>query len=425
MGNQNQFDRELLSAYLDDMLVGDELSAVESLLKSDESARQYLAALRAQSSSLSALPISRLPSGFANRVLAAARTEAAAQGLPSDHFVIQRVAAAQTEIASNKWLIRNRRHLEWMTSLAAGVIICIVSSSYFAWFDRAVNSTAGFDKIAFQAPVQRDHVDRDSELGPGIDSPGVESRLADGQRMNAEPKPAISNYPLSPFGDVNRNGNPLASQPAPQPNPTFGDPSGGQVVKTAPVGLKFLMVVDLTVTQDALRNKRFDSILHASGIEIVAPIIADAKLDKALADSKMVVKQNEVAPSDNADNEGSQAAFVFVQANLEGLDKAIMAMFDDMASFPEVSLNIAMESNDQNLLEQLESHSSNVKANRAQAIAMKAEDRDLESIALPGFDVGPRRGQILVGSLRKKPIIAVANPGNVRSPVLFVLRETP
>lgn len=425
MGNQNQFDRELLSAYLDDMLAGNELSAVESLLKSDESARQYLSALRAQSSSLSAMPMSRLPSGFANRVLAAARTEAASQGLPPDHFVVQSIGTTKSEIASDKWLIRNRRHFEWLTSLAAGVMICVASSSYFAWFDRALNGTAGLDKIAFQVPVQRNHTDRDSELGPGVDSPGVESRLADGQRMNAEPNAPITNNPLSPFDDISRNGNPLASQPAPQPNPTFGDPSGGQVVKTAPVGLKFLMVVDLTVTQDALRNKRFDSILQASGIEIVAPIIADAKLDKALADSKMVVKQNDAPASDKPDGEGSQAAFVFVQANLDGLDKAIMAMFDDLASFPEVSLNIAMESNDQNLLEQLERHSSNVKANRAQAIAMKAEDRDLESIVSPGFDVGPRRGQILVGALRKKPIVAVANPGNVRSPVLFVLRETP
>jgi hypothetical protein len=99
--------------------------------------------------------------------------------------------------------------------------------------------------------------------------------------------------------------------------------------------MTFVLVADVQITATALQNRNLEKILTASGITRVAPILADAKILKALDDSRMIV---------DPDTKSSKHIFVTViRANMRDIDTALQNIWKDERSFPKVGLNMAID----------------------------------------------------------------------------------
>jgi anti-sigma factor RsiW len=138
-------DDELLSAYLDGELAGDDLARAERLLAEQPGSRQLLDDLRTIRDGLRALPGGQLGEGFPQRVLRKAERQLLTESQVS--------ATSPAAHSPARW--RNKR--PWIyaaASLAAGLLIAVVS-----WPQRSMKAPASAadqpaaDKFAHHAPA--------------------------------------------------------------------------------------------------------------------------------------------------------------------------------------------------------------------------------------------------------------------------------
>ena len=156
--NNNQFDCELISAYLDDALSGSERHQAEQMLASDDQAARYLEQLRATRECLRSVASHGLTSSFAARVISQARDVAERQGLAADHHVLREAArendcysvqdhsvipssldssrqsAKRTDWTATDWIPRNNRILWSALFTTAAALICMFTLPNF-FFD--------------------------------------------------------------------------------------------------------------------------------------------------------------------------------------------------------------------------------------------------------------------------------------------------
>ncbi|HEY5313561.1 MAG TPA: hypothetical protein VIK18_13630, partial [Pirellulales bacterium] len=137
-------DDELLCAYLDGELAGDELARAERLLAEQPASRQLLAELRALGDGLRALPLGQLGEGFPQRVL----RKAERQLLSESHVS----TAHPADKPPARW--RNKR--PWIyaaASLAAGLLVAVVSLPHRSTKSPAAAAEhAAADQFAHHAP---------------------------------------------------------------------------------------------------------------------------------------------------------------------------------------------------------------------------------------------------------------------------------
>jgi negative regulator of sigma E activity len=180
-------DDELLSAYLDGELAGEELARAERLVAEQPGSRQWLAELRALGEGLRALPRSHLGEGFPERVLRKAERQLLSES--------QVPLASPADSSPARW--RNKR--PWIyaaASLAAGLLVAVAGWPHRSAEHPASDLAAGsageadrgvIDKLAGNAPTPKRKMLRD-----GAQQPLAASAPASAMPPNAEPEEAAS-----------------------------------------------------------------------------------------------------------------------------------------------------------------------------------------------------------------------------------------
>ncbi len=156
-------------------------------------------------------------------------------------------------------------------------------------------------------------------------------------------------------------------------------PGAGEFVGTQsplPAVGRYLMVVDVTLTPKALKDKAFEQTLGQIGIEFDASIQVDPQLEQALLAGRFLNK-----PSPKQANNGQGPAkgkrqaktetpatrlvdLVYVVAPAGKIDAAIPAMKQQRDLFPRVKLDLAKKPEQLRVFEQLRRASNAVLVNR-------------------------------------------------------------
>jgi negative regulator of sigma E activity len=182
-------DDELLSAYLDGELAGDDLSRAERLLAEQPDNRQLLDDLRTIRDGLRALPSGQLGEGFPQRVLRKAERQLLTQSQVSD--------ASPAANPPARW--RNKR--PWIyavVSLAAGLLIAVVS-----WPQRSTKAPAAAadhpatDKLAIAPAPPENQTELQAALAQwGFNSQDAEQIAEQISASRKNEQPAAEARPL-------------------------------------------------------------------------------------------------------------------------------------------------------------------------------------------------------------------------------------
>lgn len=184
----DDFDDELLSAYVDNELTAAERAAVEERLHTDERARQVVAELRAASDAVKSLPREKLGRDLAGSVLAELQRRRPAE---------EPAVLTLPQVAEDHRAGRNRG-LAWAgLGLAAALLLMVLRPG---------------DEVRQQGQVARSSADKKLEADPAA-QPAAESKiesrgrdeLSDLSRSNAEPRSVAE-----PTSGVARGGGDLA-----------------------------------------------------------------------------------------------------------------------------------------------------------------------------------------------------------------------
>lgn len=101
-------------------------------------------------------------------------------------------------------------------------------------------------------------------------------------------------------------------------------------------GLAYALVVDVEVSAQAERGRVLEKLLTSAGIPLAPPVAVNAEILKALDDSRLVVR-----------DPGSKVHAVSIQVvrgGLQELDGALRRVWQDSDSFPNVGLNLSIDS---------------------------------------------------------------------------------
>jgi hypothetical protein len=143
--------------------------------------------------------------------------------------------------------------------------------------------------------------------------------------------------------------------------------------------MTFVLVADVQITAAALQNRSLETILTAAGIPRVDPVLADAKILKALDDSRMIV--------DPAANSSQPIFLTVIRADMRDIDTALQNIWKDERNFPKVGLNMAIDARAALTREILNSAAGRLSLSESVAIPVATSDettRMAASSPLPG-----------------------------------------
>lgn len=180
-------DEELLSAYLDGELTGEERSRVERWLADSPDARQLLDELRSLKTSLERMPRARLGHDFAEHVLRHAEREVLtgdvgehAAPIPTSASAKKIESAARVERLSGLSWQRLRRPVIWASlTLAAGLLIMFVERDF---------APPGGKQVAM-APAEVRQRDRGELVAPAGEAENQAEQQAENQPLPARQDP--------------------------------------------------------------------------------------------------------------------------------------------------------------------------------------------------------------------------------------------
>ncbi len=159
--------RDLLSAYLDGELSGEELHSAERLLAEDSGARSALAALRTLSESLTNERVPELPAGLAERISDAL-----------DH------AAVPLPVRKRPW------HRRWQLPLAAAATFVAAITLGVLYHDRLVGLDASVvPPLAKEAPAVSRAAPRSAAPAKGDHALELGEEATDGAALETRPAP--------------------------------------------------------------------------------------------------------------------------------------------------------------------------------------------------------------------------------------------
>ena len=78
-----------------------------------------------------------------------------------------------------------------------------------------------------------------------------------------------------------------------------------QTPQTAPAAIRYLLVVDATLTREGVRQRAFDQVLGQAGIPVDASIGLDRQLENVLMKSRFLMRPASVPPSKSAEKSAS------------------------------------------------------------------------------------------------------------------------
>ncbi|MCA9131974.1 MAG: hypothetical protein KDA45_02420 [Planctomycetales bacterium] len=289
---------ELLSGFVDAELSPAELKLFAEAVEGNASLQQRVEQLRRQRNELHGLGVQLsapggLPNSFADRVIAAARQQAAQSGLPPSHHV-RRGGIQPTVSPAAPASLRRRRRALFAGAWAAVVAALLLLSLYIP------------------------------QLIPGERPASVSE-----PRMLAETQPveAIA-APAAVAADADQS----------ETQAYVGQQARGARVM-------YLLVVDVRMTRSALDNNVLGHVLASSGIPLARPLAASPRAQQALYDSRMIVRPGGGAPE--------ESVLYLVHASMPAVDTALREVWRDDGNFPNVRFDVAFDSPQTRLVEEL------------------------------------------------------------------------
>jgi anti-sigma factor RsiW len=374
MNQRDQITDELLSAYLDGELSGQEQEQVERLLAEDPSHRQTLDELRSLSGDMQSLTRFQLGDDFYRRVVAIAEQAESESSAVAHAAALPGDASSRDETASAGWSGMGRPIAYAILALAAAVLIMIATrpapqsgpvpgpqdvahgdspasvvrdpgalvapdddvpdgEGLANTVDRSPDSTsvvaasnvadAGMPARDPNSPQTPDsHLDNPSRARldstaatvPRERNPDVLVVGNDSPAVKVSPRSADANtVPDANAGVVARNVPPAAAR-------IPGQPGQAAPVVGAQVGdglIQYLFVVDVDLTPAGTKDNLFQNTLRGHGIQFANDMKVDGELEDALLRGRMLARVEGV-PGNGKDGE-----LVYVVAAGQQIDSAI------------------------------------------------------------------------------------------------------
>ncbi len=321
---------ELLSGFIDGELTDEERDQVEKAARADVRVAQQIEALRRQSSWVCQVGQQQLTQAalreptkehnrtqkharptFADAVIAEAQRRGRELQLPATHHV--RLGAGET--------VQLRAATD---ALVDGGSSQRASQSHprrsRAWLAAAGVATAAVVLLAITWPVLRQPSPAFSP--PASSSASLSATASSNQLAQLDDQSAVPAD--SQFAAERQADTAQASQAA-----------GSSLVGVSD-GLAYALVVDVEITSQAAKSRVLEKLLTAAGIPLVPPVAANTEILKALDDSRLVVRDS---------TSGVHAVSIqVVRGGLHELDGALRKVWQDRDSFPNVGLNLSIDS---------------------------------------------------------------------------------
>lgn len=299
MDINNQFDQEMLSAYLDDALTAEELGLVENWLASDPAAATYLDALRSNRNTLKAiagLPAVGLRPGFSDQVMARALEAASTQN--RDLRLPESLPELLPSRSSNQW---------WKWSVLAAAAAAVAWLAVVPTFKTtSIQPIAG---ISSGEPSDLKPADPPNEPVPDVPEPKLPGR--------EPPKPDDPNAPGGkPAGTGTRSPDELHS------------------VDIAP--LQMIFIGDAVMSKSAWEAGKFDQLLDEFGIRYEKELVASKEMIEGLIESQTIVGP------DADPNSRQEAALVYIDCPAVALSKMLVKLEKDGKDFVNFNVTTAM-----------------------------------------------------------------------------------
>lgn len=354
MGYLNQSDRELLSAYIDDVLESAERSCAEQLLATNAAAAQYVQGLRTARQCLKSVPASPLRSSLTARVLEQAHAQALAEGLPNDHHVFRAHGHAEglgqwmgltTDSASRSStgqadVVPSTRHQQQSARRFS-------SGKSLAWSALAVAAAvvAGLAVLPLMPGRQPDNVV--AEHVPRADTTAGVPTTDEAERS---PFDSIASKDASLATSAGRDDSELGQPGLPREPDEVAHVMQGEgaldalkddLAASEVPALDFLMIIDAVLSPEGWETGRFEQLLDEFGIPVAGPIVTDQEFIEVLEETRVVVSSAEAAPGD----EQPRAALIYLRADGATLDRLYQTMHQDRESFPQVVTDVSIGEN--------------------------------------------------------------------------------
>lgn len=364
MNQRDNVTHELISAYLDGEVSGDERARAEQLLSADHEHRQVLEDMQALSKDMSELPSYRLDEQFAQRVMGAARKV--------DPTVVDEPPARPRTGAPS-----------WRWQGGAAVVVTAAALVLLAFFlnEPATNNTPSGERITKVQPTDSGRTDgkqptrpltplSDNHVGdaPQQDAPPQddERSMAKAATTSVATESARSTDQVGPEsgGDavVSASGDSLSPKQDAIAKSSREDRQLDQVpengannsansvansvkpkIEVGPgrMSQKILLVIDVQLTKQACEAGQFEQLLLEEGVAFDTSAKVQPELEKSLLESRFF------EPLDK--NEAGQRppfTLVFVVSRSGAIDRVWQRMQQDPADFSRVSLDMALHPND-------------------------------------------------------------------------------
>lgn len=305
MDINNQFDQEMLSAYLDDALTAEELGLVENWLASDPAAATYLNELRSNRNTLKAiagLPAVGLRPGFADQVMARALEAASNQN--RELRLPESIPELLPSRSSNQW---------WKWSVLAAAAAAVAWLAFVPTFKTpSIQPIAG---ISTGEPSIPKPADPSNEPVPSDTVPNVPEPKQPGREP---PKP----------DDPNASGKRLAGTGTRSPDELHSPDS------FAP--LQMIFIGDAVMSKSAWESGKFDQLLDEFGIRYEKELVASKEMIEGLIESQTIVGP------DADSNSRQEAALVYIDCPAVALSKMLVKLEKDGKDFVNFNVTMAM-----------------------------------------------------------------------------------
>lgn len=320
--NHLDFDRELLSAYVDGELTGAERAAVEARLASDPAAQRQVDEFRRLSGMIQALPRPTLPGDFSSKVLQRAK-----ESTPTEKVKPVRLGMP---------IGRTWRSWFWAgAALAAALMIAVM-------LPQGQRELADRGEVATSSPAPASEAVPQMRAAPSDDRPLPEQNdellLADAARpRDDEPSQLMGR--MSVPDDLDRSADALKSK--------------GLSFSALPAEQGQVLIVRVSMPAESLQRREFDQLLAKQDIQVEAGEALDeaggnagearsrqmqagepsaagttSKLERASVIDKLGVELAREEPVE----------FVFVEAPPEQIAATLSAMNEDVANYQVVEV---------------------------------------------------------------------------------------
>ncbi len=330
MNQRDDYTDELVSAYFDGELAGDELARVEQLLTRGERESQWLEQIKSLRQDLRLMPTPQPERDFSRRTLEAVRR--AQPEMPPPH-IVPRVATNAPSL----------RRLSGWVSAAVAVAAVLLLAAY--WMNRPVDPPGGFtvarqDRATDEDDAASGRVADDAQadataadLAGAGDVPTPSGRPGDVPKPeNAAKGPLTRRLPVESVMQDPKGGDrpvpqiaadpPVLADPQPvdsqmpvpdRPLPDVGTVTGGTDKatgralprKTLPRkpedSGQLLMVIDVTLTPAGRQHGRFEQLLTDHQIPFDATLVVQEELENTLMRSRFLKPAQEVPLVPNED----------------------------------------------------------------------------------------------------------------------------